>query len=70
MNYSIIIVAYADQGEGTDPEALGLAFHHQGPTLSNAYYQAATNLVDRDRSGSNHLLWPRRPALSSPSSSF
>ena len=26
----IIVIACLDQGEGTDPEALGLAFHHQG----------------------------------------
>ena len=36
----------ADQGKGTDPEALGLAFHHPSPTFINAYCQAATNLVD------------------------
>ena len=30
---SIIVVACPDQGEGTDTEALGLAFHHQGPTF-------------------------------------
>ena len=37
---SIIVVVYPDQGEGTDPEALGIAFHHQ-----YAYCQAATNLA-------------------------
>ena len=26
-----IVVACPDEGEGADPEALGLAFHHQGP---------------------------------------
>ena len=45
---SIIFVACPDQGKGTDPEALGLAFHHQGPTFINTYYQADTNLVDQD----------------------
>ena len=29
-----------------DAEALGLASHHQGITIVNAYCQAATNLVD------------------------
>ena len=34
---------------GNDPETLKLAFH-QGPTLINAYFQAATNLADYDSS--------------------
>ena len=38
----------SDRGAGNDPEALGIAFHHQGPTFINAYYQAATSLVDQD----------------------
>ena len=29
----MIVIAYPDQGAGTDPEAFGLAFHHQGPTF-------------------------------------
>ena len=29
----MIVIACPDQGAGTDPEALGLAFHHQGPTF-------------------------------------
>ena len=49
----IIVLACPDQREGADLEALGQAFHHQGPTFINAYAycQAATNLVDRDRGG-------------------
>ena len=46
---SIIVVACSDQ------EALGPAFHHQGPTFNNACCQAATNVVDRDRDGGNGL---------------
>ena len=34
-------------GAGNDPETLKLAFH-QGPTLINAYFQAATTLADQD----------------------
>ena len=30
---TIIVVAWPDHSAGHDPEALGLAFHHQGPTL-------------------------------------
>ena len=45
---TIIVVAWLDRGAGNDAEALGLASHHQGPTLVNAYCQAATSLVDRD----------------------
>ena len=30
---TIIVVAYPDCGAGNDPEHLGLAFYHQGPTL-------------------------------------
>ena len=48
---SIIAVACPHQDEGTDPEALGLAFHQKGPTFINAYRHTAANLVDRDRSG-------------------
>ena len=40
------VVAFPDRGAGNDPQALGLAFHHQGPTFINLYCQAATNLVD------------------------
>ena len=29
----MIVIACPDEGVGTDPEALGLAFHHQGPTF-------------------------------------
>ena len=45
----MIVVACPDQGEGTDPDALGLAFHHQGRTFT--YCPAAANLVDRDTGG-------------------
>ena len=44
-----------------DPEALELAFH-QGATFINAYFQAATNLVDKDSGVSNDLPWPRMSA--------
>ena len=44
----ITVVAYPDQGAGNDPEALRLAFHHQGPTFIIVYCQAGTNLVNRD----------------------
>ena len=30
---TVIVIACPDQGAGTDPEALGLAFHHQGLTF-------------------------------------
>ena len=45
---SIIIVACPDRSTCNDswPEALGLAFHHQGPTLFNV--KLLTNLVDRN----------------------
>ena len=29
----MIVIACPDQGAGNDPEALGLAFYHQGPTF-------------------------------------
>ena len=45
---AIIVVAWPDHGAGNDPEALGLALHHHGPTFINAYCQDATNLVDWD----------------------
>ena len=61
---SIIAVACPDQGEGTDLKALGLAFHHQGPTFIGAYCQAATNQVDQDRGRGNHLPQPRRSGIS------
>ena len=64
MKNSIIVVACPDQGEGTDPETLGLAFLHQGPTFNNAYCQADTNLVDRDRGEGNDLPRPRMSVLS------
>ena len=32
-----------------DPDGLGLELYHLGPTLIDAYCQAATNLADRDR---------------------
>ena len=59
MKYSIIVVAGPDQGEGTDSESLGIAWHHQGPTFINA----ATNLVDKRGEG-NDLPQPRRSAFS------
>ena len=43
MSKNTIIGVY---GACYDPEALGLAFEHQGPTFINAYSEAATNLVD------------------------
>ena len=57
MKNSIIVAARPDQlqDEWTDPETLGLAYHHQGPTFINEHCQAATNLVDCDRSGGNDL---------------
>ena len=47
QNPTTLVVALPDRGAGNDPEALGLAFHHQGPTFINAYCQAATNLVSQ-----------------------
>ena len=44
-------------------EALELVFH-QGPAFINAYFQAATNLVDQDSRVSNDLPRPWRSALS------
>ena len=41
----IKVVAYPDRGAGNDPGALGF---HQSPTFISAYFQTATNLVDRD----------------------
>ena len=59
-------IAYPDRGAGNDPEALGLAFHHQGPTFINAYHQAATDMVNWDwgQYGSNDLPRPKRSAFS------
>ena len=34
------VAACCGRSKGNDPEALGLAFHHQGPTFINAYCQA------------------------------
>ena len=45
---TVIAIAWPDRGRENDPEALGLAVHHQGPTFFNAYCQAATYLVDWD----------------------
>ena len=65
---SIMIAAYPDPGEGNDPEALGLTFHHKGPTFINAYIycQAATHLVDSsgEQYEGNNLPRPRRSTLS------
>ena len=33
----MIVAVCPDRGEGNDPEALGLACHHQGPIFINAY---------------------------------
>ena len=63
QNNSIIVAACLKWGPGNDPEALELDFH-QGPTFINAYFQAATNLVDWDSGVSNDLPLPRRSALS------
>ena len=48
MKNSIIVAACFDRGKGNNPEALGLALHHQGPTFIHAYCHAATNLVDKN----------------------
>ena len=50
----------------TDPGALGLALLHRGLTFINAYYQAATNLVERDwrQYRGNNLPRSRSSALS------
>ena len=46
---SIIVLTCPDRVEGNyDPEALGLACRHQGPTFINGYSQSATSLVDPD----------------------
>ena len=37
-----------------------IAFHHEGPTFTNAYCQATTNLIDQDRVGPR----PKRSVLS------
>ena len=63
QNNTIIVAACSKWGAGNDPETLKLAFR-QGPTFINAYFQAATNLVDRDSGVSNDLSQPRRSALS------
>ena len=42
---SIKDAACPDRGASIDPEALGLAFHHQGPTCINQFCQVATDLV-------------------------
>ena len=34
---SKIVVACPDRGAVNDPKALGLSFHHQGPTFTSAY---------------------------------
>ena len=33
-----IVVASNDRGARNDPEDIGLAFHHQGPTFFSAYF--------------------------------
>ena len=35
LQNSTVVVACFDQGADNDPKALGLAFHHQGPTFIN-----------------------------------
>ena len=44
----ITIIACPDWSAGNDPDALGLAFHHQGLTFINAYCQTAINLFNQD----------------------
>ena len=67
---SIIVAACPDQSDGTDSEALGLAFHHQGPTFIIAYCQGATTGCSETEVGvgprgrPNDLLRPRRSVLS------
>ena len=51
---------FRDQDEGTNPEALGPTFYHQGPAYTNLYGQAVTNMVDRNRGGDNDLPRPSR----------
>ena len=31
-------LACPEQGAGNDPDALGIAFYHQGPTFINSYF--------------------------------
>ena len=45
---TIIVVASPDLGADNVQEAMGLASHHNNPTVINAYCQAVTNLIDRD----------------------
>ena len=59
-----LLVACPDQSKSADSETLWLAFHHQGPTFSNAYCQGATHLADQDRGRGNDLPRQRRSALS------
>ena len=42
---SIIVVACPDRRAGNDQKALELAFRHQGPIFTNAYYLTAANLA-------------------------
>ena len=51
MKNSIKMAVCNDQGEGTDPEALDLSFHHQGHSFISAYCQVVTNLVDGNSGG-------------------
>ena len=38
----VIVVACLYGGAGNDPEALGIAFHHQGSTFINVYCSYCT----------------------------
>ena len=37
-----------DRGGDNDPEAIGLAFQHQGSTFNNVYCHATTCLLDQN----------------------
>ena len=53
MNLYFTFFSHANSQISAISKALGLAFHHQGPIVINAYCQAATNLIDQNREGGN-----------------
>ena len=65
-NNIIIVAAWPDCGAGNDLEALGLAFHHRGPTFINAYCQAATDMTDETKGNMGVIICLGQGGLRSP----
>ena len=65
--FKIFAAAYTGWGAGNNPESFGVAFHHPGPTFTNAYIVnlLQTCLIETEGNmGLIDLLWPRRSTLS------